>query len=124
MPYPPDFELFWRAYGPVPNSSKSDGAKAYGQVIKELPPLSDLLHCVAAYRNWLRGENDIRISRRQPKYPQCHAASWLRAHKWESWLEGIAPQLTPEQIAVNKDRADFLFGRGKYSLIPLARFKD
>ncbi len=116
--YSKDFETFWKAYGPVPNSSKSDGAKAYGQLAQTRPDIDTLLSCVRAYRNWL---DDIRRS--QPKYPQCHAASWLRARKWESWLSD-APVLTPEQIEANKDKADKLFNRGKYSQIPLARFPD
>ena len=48
-----DFEVFWRAYQPPPNSKKPDARKAWKQTAAERPQQEALLRAVAAYNAWL-----------------------------------------------------------------------
>lgn len=83
----PEFEEFWLTYGRVPNSSKSDAFKAWGQVSHERPDQTLMLELCRQYNLWLEGENADRRKHNRGPHPKCHAASWLRAQKWESFME-------------------------------------
>lgn len=88
------FEEFWKAYGRVPNASKSDCRKAWSQVTPNLPPLQALLQAVRSYNGWISEETH----RRGKAYPKCHPATWLRQERWAGWLlatTGPAPA-TPD----------------------------
>src|SRR5690348_13682515 len=99
--YLPAFDLFWKAYGSVPNSSKTDAAKAFNQVAKLMPSQDILLSCVESYKSFLSKENASRAKRNQGAYPQAHAATWLRQQRWESFMDEAKLRL--EQ----KARAEF-----------------
>ncbi|HVZ60652.1 MAG TPA: hypothetical protein VG892_07685 [Terriglobales bacterium] len=100
----PDFESWYKHY--PRKIGRGDAEKAYNQQIKKGFDPNDILRGVIAYaasaksldKNWI-------------PYP----ATWLRAQRWldEDIQEVIA--LTPEQIEINKDRADRLFHRGRYA---------
>lgn len=85
--YTPDFIDFWKAYGPVQNSSKTDAFKAWGQISQDRPEQPLMLECVRQYNLFLERENAERRRHKQGAHPKCHAASWLRAQKWESFVE-------------------------------------
>lgn len=84
--YSDDFDRFWKAYGRVPNASKSDAQKAWTQKSKILPPIDQLIAAVAAYDSWVREE-----TKRQGRvYPKSHPATWLRKELWMDWLPKIS----------------------------------
>lgn len=106
---PEGFKEFWDAYHGPKNSKKPDALRAWTATSKIRPPLPDLLRAVQNYTAWVADE-----SRKQKRdYPKQHHATWLRGEMWNNYGDG-GEALTPEQIEINKDRADKLFRRGKY----------
>ena len=85
--YPLGFEAFWKAYGPVKNSSKADAFRAWVQIGKFRPDLPELIQAVEAYGKWLQDENGRRAKQRQGEHPKCHPATWLRQRRWEGFIE-------------------------------------
>ena len=108
---PEDFEEFWKAYQGPKNSKKPEALKAWAAMAKSRPPIADLLRSVANYNAWLAEE--WRKNRREFPHKQHHS-TWLRGEMWNSYGDG-GQALTPEQIEINKDRADRLMRRGKYA---------
>lgn len=106
-----EFELFWKAYRPPRNSKKPDAMKAWTQTVPVRPPLAELLRAVNGYASWLSEEG----RKQKREYPKQMAATWLRGEMWGNFLDG-GDALSPEQIAINRDRADQMMKRGKYKV--------
>jgi len=108
---PKDFETFWKAYRGPKNSKKPAALKAWAATSKIRPPLPTLLRAVENYLSWIADE-----SRKQKRdYPKQHHSTWLRGEMWNNYGDG-GSQFTPEQIEINRDRADRLMRRGKYAV--------
>lgn len=86
--YDGEFLAFYRAYGPVKNQSKKDAFKAWGQVEKSRPDTPTLIKCARLYNEYLRAQT----KKERREVPKCHAATWLRQERWDSWLTAIPKQ--------------------------------
>lgn len=74
--------------------------KAWKQTEESRPDIETLLSCVGAYRNFLY-ERSLRDKK---EYPKCHAATWLRQERWDSWLpEDPVPAAVAEVGSGPKD---------------------
>lgn len=100
------FDEFWSVC--PKKTGRGAGEKAWAKItVTESPDM--LIGCMRAY-----GLTQLGKDRTYTKTP----GPWLNGKHWLD--EGIAPTeaLTPEQIAINKDRADRLMKRGKYATGP------
>jgi hypothetical protein len=105
-PYPEAFELFWRDY---PTDALMSKKRAFVQW-KRLGETDRV-----AARAAIPGFRDY--CRKNPTYRPVHAERFLSQRRFDGFTGG-EPQLSPEEIAVNKDRADRLLRRGKYAAAP------
>lgn len=105
----PEFEEFWKAYKPPPNSKKPDTRKAWAATAKVRPPLADHLRAVANYQSWLVEEG----RKQKREYPKQHPATWLRGEVWGGFMPTGA-EATPDELAAVRDRRDRLMKQGKY----------
>lgn len=101
--YPEEFLVFWREY---PTDALMSKKKAFEQW-KRLAPADR-----AAAKNAIPGFRDY--CRKHPTYRPVHAERFLSERRFEGFA--AEPELTPEQIEANKDRADRLMRRGKYAV--------
>jgi uncharacterized protein YdaU (DUF1376 family) len=98
------FNEFWLV---CPKKTGKGAAEKAWLKAQDLADADTIIAGMRGYANTCSGKDSTFI-----KTP----APWLNERRWED--EGLVDggtQLTPEQIAINMDRADKLFHRGKYA---------
>lgn len=102
--YSEDFEKFWSLYPRVQNASKKDAFREWGKLTPEKRAAAT--DAVPGFKRYCAANKWY-----QPVYPE----RFLKQEKFEGYAAHAESALTPEQIAHNKDRADYFQKRGIYA---------
>lgn len=105
----PEFEEFWKAYRPPPNSKKPDARKAWVSSAKVRPAHADHMRAVANYQAWLVEEG----RKQKREYPKQHPSTWLRGEVWGGFMP-TGPIHSEEELQAIQDKRDRLLRQGKY----------
>lgn len=79
--YTEEFELAWKTYGPVKNSSKTKAFQAFKKLNGSKPPTDVLVAEITCYNNWLEAQS----KKSGKEYPKCHMATWINQRRFESF---------------------------------------
>lgn len=99
--YTREFEDFWEAFPRSPNASKADAFKAWGQVADARPATVVMVMAAKSYARWL---TDERARRKGGDVPVCHASTWLRGRRWESFAQAQPAATSTRPIEYTDER--------------------
>lgn len=111
--YTEEFELAWKTYGPVKNSSKTKAFQAFKKLNGSKPPTDVFVAEITCYNNWLEAQS----KKSGKEYPKCHMATWINQRRFESFeIEAKELLSRATEKATDSDNSSWAHGpAGKLS---------